>query len=106
MGARGSRSPASVEVEDLFELLHHGVSCSPGPFEVRSHELLPAFVYRLPGHALNGLLERSGGFEIPEQRPVVAEEQRVVMPSRAPKGVEHFRPNVLMLGPVVVDQMG
>lgn len=48
-----------VEMEHLYEFLHHLIGVSPRPFEERRHLRLPALVHVLFCHSILGALELS-----------------------------------------------
>ena len=74
--------------------------------EVRGHQRLPALVDRLGLHGGDRLGERSGRLHIPEQRAVVVEEQRVVVPAAALEGGAHLGPHGVVVGAVLGEELG
>src|SRR5262245_15308474 len=73
----------SCEVKNLLECAHLLVGRRRSGHEVRRHQLLPPRVDRLGLHRRHGVVECARRLEVPEQRAVVVEEQRVVVPAAA-----------------------
>ena len=98
----GHRLLASVAAHGRWktslELPHLLVGRRIAGREVRAHQRLPALVDGFVLHRRDGIVQGAGGLEVAEQGAVVVEEQRVILPTAAPKCVEHLRPHRGVVG--------
>ena len=93
-------------MEDLVDLAHHLVGLVARAFEERCHQLLPLAVDRFAAHTGERLVERAGRLEIADEESVVAEEQRIVVPSGASQRLHHLRPDGSVMLLVLVERRG
>src|SRR6516165_220262 len=91
-----------VQVEDLGDPAEALIGPQPAEIsEIRLHLRLPAGVDAGLRHPLLRCREVVG-LQVPDEQPVVGEEQRVVAPARLAQRVGHLRPDLPVPGPVLV----